>query len=116
MCLDADCVFVCVVQNADHLLIFAAGNLGDDMTGCSIASPAIGKNCLAVGSSMSGLSRLSPGDMDVVSDFSSIGPTPDERIKPDVLAPGHFVSFCFFATFTQCSCLYFVVVPHGDAG
>lgn len=83
-------------QNPEHLLIFAAGNLGDDVTGCSISSPAIGKNCLAVGSSMSGAIRLSPpsGDMDDVSDFSSVGPTTDGRIKPDVVAPGHYVSCC----------------------
>ncbi|CAN0555113.1 unnamed protein product, partial [Ectocarpus sp. 12 AP-2014] len=82
-------------QNPEHLLVFAAGNLGDDMTGCSIASPAVSKNCLAVGSSMSGELRLSPGDLDEVSDFSSMGPTTDDRIKPDILAPGHYVSFFF---------------------
>lgn len=79
-------------QNPEHLLVFAAGNLGDDMSGCSIASPAVSKNGLAVGSSMSGETRLSPDDLDSVSDFSSKGPTSDGRIKPDVLAPGHFVS------------------------
>lgn len=78
--------------------MFAAGNLGDDMFGCSIASPALSKNCLAVGSSMSGELRLSPGGLDEVSDFSSKGPTPDYRIKPDVLAPGHYVSFFFFSS------------------
>lgn len=62
------------------------------MDGCSIVSPAIGKNCLAVGSSMSGEERLSKKGMDEVSDFSSRGPTTDGRIKPDVLAPGHYVS------------------------
>lgn len=80
------------LQNPEHLLIFAAGNLGDDMTGCSIASPSVSKNSLAVGSSMSGAIRLSSGDMDEVSDFSSKGPTADGRIKPDILAPGHYVS------------------------
>ncbi|CAN0464491.1 unnamed protein product, partial [Hapterophycus canaliculatus] len=78
-------------QNPEHLLVFAAGNLGDDMSGCSIASPSVSKNSLAVGSSMSGAVRLSSGDMDDVSDFSSKGPTSDGRIKPDVLAPGHYV-------------------------
>lgn len=79
-------------QNPEHLLIFAAGNLGDDMEGCSISAPAVSKNSLAVGSSMSGDVRLSPGDMDGVSDFSSQGPTSDGRIKPDIVAPGHYVS------------------------
>lgn len=85
-------VVLCTLQNPEHLLVFAAGNLGDDMLGCSIASPAVGKNCLAVGSSMSGAVRFSTGDMNEVSDFSSKGPTEDGRIKPDVVAPGHFVS------------------------
>ncbi|CAN0399243.1 unnamed protein product, partial [Ectocarpus fasciculatus] len=78
-------------ENPEHLLVFAAGNLGDNMSGCSIASPAVSKNCLAVGSSMSGELRLSPGGLDEVSDFSSKGPTLDDRIKPDVLAPGHYI-------------------------
>lgn len=62
------------------------------MTGCSITSPAVGKNSVAIGSNMSGAMRLSTGDMDEVSDFSAKGPTADGRIKPDVLAPGHYVS------------------------
>ncbi|CAM9742385.1 unnamed protein product, partial [Sphacelaria rigidula] len=77
--------------NPEHLLIFAAGNLGDDISGCSVSAPSIIKNCLAVGSSQSGPVRLTSGDIDDVSAFSSIGPTTDERIKPDVVAPGHFV-------------------------
>ncbi|CAM9494152.1 unnamed protein product [Pylaiella littoralis] len=78
-------------QNPEHLLIFAAGNLGDDISDCSISAPGLSKNSLAVGSSMSGGARLSPGEMDDVSDFSSRGPTFDGRIKPDIVAPGHFV-------------------------
>eukprot|EP00904_Undaria_pinnatifida_P010402 jgi/Undpi1/6492/HiC_scaffold_20.g08971.m1 len=78
-------------ENPEHLLVFAAGNRGDDMSGCSIVSPALGKNALAVGSSMSGANRLTTGGIDNISAFSSQGPTPDGRIKPDVLAPGHFI-------------------------
>lgn len=95
------------IQNPEHLLVFAAGNRGDDMSGCSVVSPALGKNALAVGSSMSGPNRLTTGSMDDISGFSSKGPTSDRRIKPDILAPGHFVSavrrrfrkallFCFY--------------------
>ncbi|CAN0509287.1 unnamed protein product, partial [Ectocarpus sp. 8 AP-2014] len=29
--------------------------------------------------------------LDEVSDFSSLGPTTDGRIKPDILAPGHYI-------------------------
>lgn len=80
-----------MVQNPEHLLVFAAGNLGDDMTGCSVSSPALGKNCLAVGTTESGELRFTT-DIDQVSDFSSRGLTTDGRVKPDIVAPGHFVS------------------------
>ena len=93
-------------QNPEHLLVFAAGNRGDDMSGCSIVSPALGKNALAVGSSMSGANRLTTGGIDNISAFSSQGPTPDGRIKPDVLAPGHFVSHLpVFLYRVVCSCI-----------
>ena len=36
-------------------------------------------------------SNLGGLSMDVISSFSSIGPTPDGRIKPDILAPGNSI-------------------------
>ncbi|CAM9132446.1 unnamed protein product, partial [Laminaria digitata] len=92
-------------KNPENLLIFAAGNSGDVTDGrtvCTIASPAIGKNALAVGATSSGETRLSRtgedgkaadgtngwGDVDTVAYFSSYGPTQDGRIKPEVVAPG----------------------------
>lgn len=38
---------------------------------------------------------MTTGDMNTMSDFSSAGPTLDGRIKPDVIAPGQWVSFSF---------------------
>lgn len=96
-------MFICSLQNPEHLLIFAAGNDGDDYSrSCTIGSPATGKNVLTVGASSSGAERLTDtgangsyytaiqgfADIDTVSYFSSYGPVDDGRIKPEVLAPG----------------------------
>lgn len=89
-------------QNPENLLIFAAGNSGDTVRStCTIASPAIAKNVLAVGATTSGSTRLSVTEVaypdadtsgaDVVAYFSSWGPTTDDRIKPEVVAPGDMV-------------------------
>lgn len=97
------------MQNPENLLIFAAGNSGnidDGRTVCTIGSPAIAKNVLAVGATSSGETRLTTtgadgntidgtngyADVDTVAAFSSYGPTQDGRIKPDVVAPGDAVS------------------------
>ena len=95
-------------QNPESLLIFAAGNDGDIDDGrdfCTMASPAIAKNLLAIGSTSSGKTRLTTttpegefsgdfnggADIDTVSFFSSYGPTRDGRIKPELVAPGDMV-------------------------
>ena len=49
------------MQNPENLLIFSAGNSGfidEGRTVCTIDSPAIGKNALAVGATSSGETRL----------------------------------------------------------
>ena len=91
-----------------NLLIFSAGNDGDiddGRTVCTIGSPALGKNSLAVGATSSGETRLTTtgadgevhnetngwADVDTVASFSSYGLTQDGRIKPDVVAPGDAV-------------------------
>lgn len=102
-------------QNPEHLLIFAAGNSGNlsnnpSYGSCSIGSPAIAKNVLAVGATSSGPTRQTstssdggyedptgpattdPADIDTVAWFSSRGPTLDGRVKPEVVAPGDQVS------------------------
>lgn len=85
------------------MLVFAAGNDGDDDSrSCTISSPATGKNVLTVGASSSGAQRLTDtgangsyyteiqgyADINTVSYLSSYGPVDDGRIKPEVLAPG----------------------------
>lgn len=90
-------------QNPENLLIFAAGNDGDETgrSSCTMSSPAIAKNVLAVGATTSGSSRISMTgalypdsdytDINTVAYFSSYGPTEDGRIKPEVMAPGDMV-------------------------
>ncbi|CAN0281458.1 unnamed protein product, partial [Ectocarpus sp. 13 AM-2016] len=92
-------------RNQDQLLLFAAGNDGDDWSGCTMGSPALAKNVLAVGASTSGPGRLSftdeygnptegdsrVQDIDAMAYFSSFGPTLDDRIKPEVVAPGDMI-------------------------
>ncbi|CAB1107200.1 unnamed protein product [Ectocarpus sp. CCAP 1310/34] len=83
-------------ENPENLLIFAAGNDGEtERSVCTMASPAIGKNVLAVGASTSGDTRVISTEggagIDMVADFSSYGFTTDGRIKPEVVAPGDMV-------------------------
>ncbi|WMW25506.1 PGF-pre-PGF domain-containing protein [Methanolobus sediminis] len=83
-------------NNPDMVIVFAAGNSGPSIY--SISSPATAKNCITVGASESnrtgvkdflGYSYDSYTDnIDEVATFSSRGPTVDNRIKPDVVAPG----------------------------
>lgn len=71
------------VKNDDFLVLFAAGNDGSDGY-FSVADPAVSKNSLTVGASMTNMT------IERMAFFSSIGPTFDQRIKPDVVAPGYF--------------------------
>lgn len=77
-------------------MIFAAGNDGENEYGavCTIGSPALAKNVLAVGATSTGEARLNTDgiyDIDHVASFSSWGFTTDGRIKPEVVAPGDMV-------------------------
>ncbi|MEC8926844.1 MAG: S8 family serine peptidase, partial [Candidatus Thermoplasmatota archaeon] len=69
----------------DFLVLFAAGNEGSQGSQ-SIAPPATAKNVLTVGASTTG--RPGTASAGQVASFSSIGPTADGRIKPDIVAPG----------------------------
>lgn len=65
-------------------LSHGAGNSGWDGLG-TVQSPALSKNALTVGASDS--ERDSTANRTVVASWSSLGPTQDGRIKPDVVAP-----------------------------
>ncbi|SPQ95471.1 unnamed protein product (mitochondrion) [Plasmodiophora brassicae] len=97
----------------DFLPAFAAGNFGWCGQPSSLTSPATSKNALAVGSSgqpqasLSGSlfgfgSTMVPAEVaavgashygiDDIPSYSSVGPTLDGRIKPDILTPGFTVT------------------------
>lgn len=80
----------------DLLLLFSAGNSG----GGGVNGSAACKNCLAVGASENFDSTFADAfgilDPENMTNFSSRGPTADGRIKPDVVAPGHFVHSASF--------------------
>ncbi len=61
------------------LVVTSAGNSGSSSSWPYISAPADGPNVLSIGSVESNLSK---------SSFSSIGPTADGRIKPDLMAYG----------------------------
>ena len=83
---DADTVAVdkYMYDNENFLIVFAAGNDGDHGY-YSVGDPACSKNALTVGASLNSINYE-----DVVY-FSSLGPTFDNRIKPDVVAPGAYI-------------------------
>jgi subtilisin family serine protease len=80
---EAQCVStdLYMYDHPDALVLFAAGNDGSDGAG-SVGAPAVAKNLLSVGAAET---QAAP---DTVADFSSFGPTNDQRIKPDVVGPG----------------------------
>lgn len=64
-------------EHPDFLICFAAGN-----NYTILNSPGTAKNMLTVGATVNGAGATVPAD------FSSSGPAPDGRVKPDVMAPG----------------------------
>jgi len=75
-------------RDTDHnepiVIIAAAGNEGED----GITPPGTGKNVITVGSTENFNPDLGVDDPDNVSGFSSRGWTDDNRVKPDLMAPG----------------------------
>jgi subtilisin family serine protease len=63
----------------DFMNIFAAGN---EYGAKTIGNPSIAKNVLTIGATGRGTAS------NTIADFSSRGPTQDNRIKPNVMAPG----------------------------
>lgn len=107
-----------VWRNRDCAICFSAGNEGQDtdadgqIDAMSVTPPATAKNCITVGASENDRPTFDltygqgwPSDFPVdpiASDrvsnspegmvgFSGRGPTRDQRVKPDVVAPGTFI-------------------------
>lgn len=89
-------------QNKDFLPLFAAGNDGANTWGGSVGSPGNSKNTLTVGAGQTGTKRKTLGP-DIITSFSSKGPSKDGRIKPDVIGPGHSISSTMSGGYNQTS-------------
>lgn len=78
-------------ENDDFLVLFAAGNSGPEFG--TLGAPAGAKNILSIGAGENDVQTY-PGqyqdsvDFNNLVYFSSRGPTPDGRFKPDVVCPG----------------------------
>lgn len=82
---DARSVDIFVHDRKDLTPVFSVGDRGS--SGASqVTSPATAKNVLAVGASTTGAAGTPP--IGSVANFSSLGPSLDGRIKPDIVAPG----------------------------
>ncbi len=82
---DARSVDTFVHDRKDLTPIFSVGDRG--ASGPSqVTSPATAKNVIAVGASTSGASGTPSAGS--VANFSSLGPSLDGRVKPDLVAPG----------------------------
>lgn len=68
-------------------IFFAAGNEGG-YGRFTILSPGLAKNVVTVAASES--NHQGTQDITAIAYFSSSGPAPDGRIKPDITAPGYF--------------------------
>ena len=83
-----------VSGNQPMLHIFAAGNAGSGVS--SIGSPGSAKNVIAVGATENvrdngvtdGCGSANAANADNIANFSARGPTSDNRVKPDIMAPG----------------------------
>eukprot|EP00602_Paraphysomonas_sp_CaronLab_P004823 CAMPEP_0185022698 /NCGR_PEP_ID=MMETSP1103-20130426/5407_1 /TAXON_ID=36769 /ORGANISM="Paraphysomonas bandaiensis, Strain Caron Lab Isolate" /LENGTH=632 /DNA_ID=CAMNT_0027554897 /DNA_START=589 /DNA_END=2487 /DNA_ORIENTATION=- len=89
-------------DNADALVLIAAGNDGDESDPSNtVGSPATAKNSVAVGASLNSAKSWAGISVDKniaehvnrnsVAGFSSRGPTSDGRLKPDVCGVGSLV-------------------------
>lgn len=81
-CLETD---LYLYEHDDFLVFFAGGNNGGEGYR-TILSPALSKNAVAVAASYNDVSNIG-----TIPDFSSTGPSPDGRLKPDIVAPGRSI-------------------------
>ncbi len=81
--------------NQELLVLFSAGNVGPDPN--TVGTPGNGKNVVTIGASENvranfpNCQGIGLADVDNVQDiarFSSRGPAPGGRVKPDLVAPG----------------------------
>lgn len=80
------------------LHIFSAGNAGP--SGQTLGSPGTAKNVLTVGAGenprangfVDGCGSANADNYNDITGFSSRGPTRDQRVKPDLVAPGNHVT------------------------
>lgn len=85
-------------ENPDYTILFAAGNDGDhDRNGQTnyntVSTPGTSKNAITVGASQSNRPGKKMADNPSgMASFSSRGPTSDNRVKPDIVAPGTWIS------------------------
>ncbi len=77
------------VRDYNMTVTVSAGNGGPDHT--TIESPAVGKNVIAVGATHNYNPSEGVNNPENVADFSSRGWTQDNRVKPDVVAPGEVI-------------------------
>jgi subtilisin-like proprotein convertase family protein len=93
-----------VPGNQEMVLVFAAGNSGEDVSGefnegyATVSPPATAKNVITVGASENvrsigmadgcGVPDSGANHANDIIDFSSRGPTDDQRLKPELVAPG----------------------------
>ena len=82
---DARSVDSFVHDRKDLTPVFSIGDRGT-FGASQVSSPATAKNVLAVGASTTGASGTP--NAGAVVNFSSLGPSLDGRIKPDIVAPG----------------------------
>ncbi len=72
-------------------IIFSAGNFGTD----GLTRPKVAKNIIAVGNSENFRTEIGGANANNIDDIpvtSSRGPSVDGRVKPDITAPGNFVT------------------------
>ena len=77
---DSRSVDVFVKDNSDFLPVFSAGD-DPSQNASKVMAPSTGKNVLSIGASTTNPSGS-------VANFSSLGPSLDGRVKPDLIAPG----------------------------